>query len=384
MSRLLIAPIAAIALLAACNGDADETDTPPNAADLPLTDVPAATATIEPVPSVNVTVPSIPPASEIQVPEGFTAYLIADDLSLPTAVTVGPDGTLYAALRHDGVMQLSDIAGDGFFEQRTQFLPDPSAYNENTGLVVSGANEVYIGDRGRISVATDEDGDGVADSVTPIITGLTVGLHQNDGLEFGPDGRLYIAGGSTCDDCEETAPLAASILRVNPDGSGLESYASGIRNTYDLAFDTQGRLWGTDNGSDGQTAPFCATIDELNLIEQGTDYGWPYAPECDPYSNGTRPVVSLGLHTAATGIDDYSGSHFPTEYQGDLFFTLWGSYVFAPEFDPELYRYTPGDDAIQAFSTGFVSPIDVHMDLDGTLLVADYGLGALYRILNTG
>jgi len=371
-------------LLAACNGDADETDTPPNAADLPLTDVPAATATIEPVPSVNVTVPSIPPASEIQVPEGFTAYLIADDLSLPTAVTVGPDGTLYAALRHDGVMQLSDIAGDGFFEQRTQFLPDPSAYNENTGLVVSGANEVYIGDRGRISVATDEDGDGVADSVTPIITGLTVGLHQNDGLEFGPDGRLYIAGGSTCDDCEETAPLAASILRVNPDGSGLESYASGIRNTYDLAFDTQGRLWGTDNGSDGQTAPFCATIDELNLIEQGTDYGWPYAPECDPYSNGTRPVVSLGLHTAATGIDDYSGSHFPTEYQGDLFFTLWGSYVFAPEFDPELYRYTPGDDAIQAFSTGFVSPIDVHMDLDGTLLVADYGLGALYRILNTG
>lgn len=379
---LILAAALLVLLLAACSGgdsNDDETPAPTNAA----TGEPASTATSAP-PAPTFAGLSLSPATDISLPDGFTAYLIGENFFRATKVAIGPDRTLYVARRHDGVYQLRDTDGDGFFEENREFIPNAGDYDEITGLVVSGDNVVYFGDRSRISTAIDTDGDGTADIITTIIEGIPVGRHQNDGLEFGPDGLLYIGGGSTCDDCTESNPLSAAILRANPDGSGLETYATGIRNSYDIAFDTQGRLWATDNGEDGIDPPYCASIDELNLIEEGADYGWPYGSACDPLNDGTPPVVSLGLHTASTGVDDYSGSQFPAEYVGDLFITLWGSFFAPPELDPELYVYTPGDSEIRPFSTGFVNPIDVLMDRDGTLLVLDYDLGELFRIVYTG
>ncbi|MCH7698740.1 MAG: PQQ-dependent sugar dehydrogenase [Chloroflexi bacterium] len=375
-----LASLALVFLLLACNGESASEPTP-----LPSeTEPPPATATLEPAATATVTTPDVVPSTQIQVPEGFTAYQIGQDFFRPTSVALAPDGTIYVALRHDGIVQLRDNDGDGVFEQNITFLAASNSageYGEFTGVLVSDDNRVYISDRGRVTIAEDVDGDGVADSITPIITGLPTGLHQIDGIEFGPDGLLYITNGSTCDECVETDVRAATILTANPDGSNLTVYASGLRNPYDIAFDSQGRLWATDNGSDGGEAPFCASIDELNLIEPGADYGWPYAPGCDPYQSGTAPVASLGLHTGSTGIDVYDGSQFPAEYSGDLFLTLWGSFVFEAEFAPELYRYTPGDTEIQPFSSGFEHPIDVLTDTDGSLLVLDYGLGALFRIV---
>ncbi len=380
---MAIASLALALLLIACNGESASQPTPlPNG-----TEPPAGTATLEPEATATIVTPDIVPSTEIQLPDGFTAYQIGQDFFRPTSVALAPDGTIYVALRHDGIVQLRDTDGDGVFETNITFLPainSAGEYDEFTGVLVSADNRVYISDRGRVTVAEDLDGDGVADSITPIITGLPMGRHQIDGLEFGPDGLLYITNGSTCDECVESDERAATILTANPDGSNLQVYATGLRNPYDIAFDSQGRLWATDNGSDGDEAPFCATIDELNLIEAGADYGWPYAPDCDPYASGTPPVASLGLHTAATGIEAYDGHQFPAEYNGDLFLTLWGSFVFPPEFAPELYRYTPGDSEIQLFGTGFNHPIDVLMDVDGSLLVLDYGLEALYRIVYTG
>lgn len=385
MRLLLILLAASLAFVIACNGDdgGEATPAPTSTAGL------AATATSEPEPAASPTpgVPDTIASDEIELVDGFTAYEIASEFFRPTSIAIAPDGTLYVSERHDGVYQLRDNNGDGVFEDKVRFLPSSNSageYDEITGLVVAGDGRVYVGDRGRVTVADDLDGDGVADSITPIITGLPVGRHQNDGLVFGPDGMLYIAHGSTCDDCVEGNPLSASILRANPDGSGVELYASGIRNSYDIAFDGQGRLWATDNGSDGMEAPFCASVDELNLIEQGADYGWPYAPECDPYNDGVAPVASLGLHTGSTGIDVYDGSQFPVEYNGDLFLTLWGSFAFEAEFAAELYTFTPGDDAIQPFSSGLQRPIDVLTDHDGSLLVLDYGLGTLFRIVYSG
>ena len=369
--------------LTACSSGSDVEPTPgPSGTDAPVA---AATATAESAPPVAV--PNVAPSTALNLPDGFTAYQIGQEFERPTSVTQGPDGAIYVALRHQGIVQLRDNDGDGVYEENVAFLPNVNStgeHDEITGVVVSDDNRVYIADRGRITVAEDVDGDGVADDIQLIITDLPAGRHQADGLEFGPDGLLYITNGSTCDECDETDERAATIMTANADGSNLAVYASGLRNPYDITFDSQGRLWATDNGSDGQEAPFCATIDELNLIEPGADYGWPYAPECDPLLSGTPPVASLGLHTGSTGIDAYDSDHFPAEYMGDLFLTLWGSFAFEAEFAPELYRYTPGDDEIVLFGSGFVNPIDVQMDHDGSLLVLDYGLGALFRIVNTG
>ena len=91
------------------------------------------------------------------------------------------------------------------------------------------------------------------------ITGLT----RAEGFTFGPDGLLYITNGSTCDECVETDVRAATILTANPDGTNLTVYASGLRNPYDIAFDSQGRLWATDNGSDGVV--YDDTNDEIEV-----------------------------------------------------------------------------------------------------------------------
>ncbi len=390
---LALASLALVLLLISCNGESASEPTPlPND-----TEPPPATATLEPEATATVVTPDIVPSTEIQLPEGFTAYRIGQDFFRPTSVALAPDGTIYVALRHDGIVQLRDNDGDGVFEQNIAFLPASNSageYKEFTGVLVSDENRVYISDRGRVTVAEDVDGDGVADSITPIITGLPMGRHQIDGLEFGPDGLLYITNGSTCDECDEEDERSATILQMGADGSNLRIFASGLRNPYDLVFDAEGRLWATDNGSDTP----CETIDELDLIVDGGDYGWPYADDgCDPLADGIPPVASLGLHTAATGIDSYQADQFPPDYRGDLFITLWGSFVAEPGLAPQLLRATIGDTqdgpqvAIETFAEGFRHPIDVLVDRDGTLLVLDYGEGGaddrdgtLYRIIYTG
>lgn len=238
-----------------------------------------------------------------------------------------------------------------------------------------------------MEVYRDTDGDTVVDEEEDILTGLPIGLHETNGLAFGPDGKLYITNGSTCQDCVEDDERSATILQANPDGTELRVYASGLRNSYDLVFDPKGRLWATDNGTD----PPCNTIDELNLIEDGGDYGWPYGPVCDSFQSPIVPVGDLGFSTASTGIDYYDGEQFPPEYEGNFFITLWGSLSYAPvqagrtlaraiiDETPEGPRAT-----IEEFAAGFENPIDVTVDSDGSLLVIDFGDGKLYRISYTG
>jgi glucose/arabinose dehydrogenase len=379
MPRLLLA-IVLLALLAGCGGDGDGADATSTrratreATSAP-TDAPAPTETATP----GVVAPAGEPAAGITVPAGFAAYAIASGLSNPTSVSPGPGGEIYVSQQLGEVHRLSDSDGDGNFETDTLFGTVPTA---STGLLAADDGTVYVSSTGSVTTMRDADGDGAADDAQSIISGLPNGRHQNNGMALGPDGLLYITNGSTCDDCVEANERSATILQANRDGSNLRVYARGLRNPYDIAFDAQGRLWATDNGSDEP----CETIDELNLIVDGGDYGWPYGNAgCDPYADGTAPVASLGLHTASTGIAPYNASHFPAEYRGTIFATLWGSLFTAPELPPQLlYVAVDGAATAQPFASGFDSPIDVAVDRDGTLLVVDHGTGVLYRIIYAG
>ena len=368
-------------LLAACGGGGGA---PEPTATVTVTETPAATPTETPPP---VAIPNTSPATEITLPPGFTAYRLASDFFRATTVTLAPDGTVFVSERHGNIFRMVDSDGDGVFEERALF---DEGYNEVTGLVFADDGTLYVSSRGKVTIARDTDGDGSADEAQDIITDLPNGRHQNDGLAFGPDGKLYVTNGSTCDECDEADERSAAILQANADGSALRVYASGLRNAYDLVFDDQGRLWATDNGSDTP----CATVDELNLIVDGADYGWPYGADgCDPFADGTPPLADLGLHTASTGIDFYDAAQFPPEYRGNLFLTLWGSIVNPPDPVAQvLMRAVIGDGpsaTTEVFARGFQHPIDVVVDRDGTLLVLDYGDessggGALYRIFYTG
>lgn len=365
----------ALALLACGDGDSGAPATPTASA----TATAAPTETPAPSPTPTVAIPNTAPAPEIALPDGFTAFVVAEGMAMPTSLALSPQGETFVSQRDGVVLRLADNDGDGVFEEKQEFT---SGFAETTGIAFSPQGQLYVSSIGRVTIVRVADADGVGDETDDIITGLPHGRHQNNGLAFGTDGKLYVTNGSTCDECVETDERSATILQANPDGSDLRVYASGLRNPYDIVFDAQGRLWATDNGSDEP----CETIDELNLIEDGGDYGWPYGETCDPYRSGVAPIASLGLHTASTGIDAYDGGHFPAEFRGNLFVTLWGSLVFEPELPPQLLRVVVdgADASVEPFASGFQNPIDVVVDDDGTLLVLDFGAGRLYRIIYTG
>ena len=387
LTLILASPFLLLSLALYACGDGSGPDEPPSASPTAVnTFTPGTSASPGAVTPSPIQVPAIEPATNISLPDGFAAYAIATGFFRPTSIALAGDGTLYISERHGSVKRLVDADGDGVFESSVTFA---ETSGEITGLLPAPNGGLFISATGALLLVQDTDGDGSADSSVEIVPDLPHGLHQNNGLVFGPDGRLYLTNGSTCDDCNDADERSATILQVNPDGSDLRVFVSGLRNPYDLAFDAQGRLWATDNGSDTP----CETFDELNLIIDGGDYGWPYGEDgCDPLFDGRLPAADLGLHTASTGIVSYDAQQFPPVYRGNLFITLWGSFFAEPELPPQLLR-VPIDEtdsdphtAVETFAQGFAHPIDIVVDRDGTLLVLDYGEdgGTLYRIVHTG
>ncbi|MGB5137920.1 MAG: PQQ-dependent sugar dehydrogenase, partial [Candidatus Zixiibacteriota bacterium] len=226
------------------------------------------------------------------------------------------------------------------------------------------------------------------------------GHHGWKFIRFGPDGKLYVPVGAPCNVCEREDPRYASIMRMNPDGSELEVFASGIRNTvgFDWHPQTQ-KLWFTDNGRDmlGDNIP----PDELNYAPNaGMHFGFPYChagtildpdhgdgKSCNDY---TPPVQSLGPHVAALGMRFYTGSMFPHEYQNRIFIAEHGSWNRST---PIGYRVMTvkldGDKSAgyEVFAEGWLTatsptgrPVDIEQLADGSLLVSDDHGGKIYRI----
>jgi putative membrane-bound dehydrogenase-like protein len=249
--------------------------------------------------------------------------------------------------------------------------------------------EVYVSYQGVIAILPDNDGDGRADNQRILAGDLPFGQHQNDNLEFGPDGWLYVGVGSTCDACEDTNPLSATILRFNVDTGERQIFATGLRNPYDIAFQPgTGELFATDNGRDDLQMEL--PHEELNHVVQGGDYGYPgcWDQQDQPGCEKTIPAVAFfEAHSSADGVDFYDGEKFPAEYRGNAFVTIFGSWL-KPNVQTGIQRvqlfrdgnsYTSKTNWFVRFPSG-VMPLPITMGPDGALYVGDYINGVIYRI----
>jgi glucose/arabinose dehydrogenase len=248
---------------------------------------------------------------------------------------------------------------------------------------------VYVSHQGGISLLQDTDHDGVADVRKVLVDNLPTDEHQNDNLEFGPDGWLYMGLGSTCDACQQTNPESATILRFNVDTNELQVYATGLRNPYDLAFDPiTGDLFATDNGRDdlGMDAP----SEELNHIVQGGNYGFPscWDKQDQPGCENTIPAVAFfEAHSSADGVDFYNGNRFPAEYRGNAFVSIFGSWLKSNvQTGIQRVILTKSGDAYTSNTSWFVRfpagvmPLPIAFGPDDALYVGDYINSMIYRI----
>jgi glucose/arabinose dehydrogenase len=220
-------------------------------------------------------------------------------------------------------------------------------------------------------------------------------------IRFGPDGKLYVPVGAPCNVCESKDPLFASIARMNSDGTGLEIFARGVRNSVGFDWHPKTReLWFTDNGRDmlGDDMP----PDELNRAPRsGLHFGFPYCHGinvADPeFGRGkdcrtfVPPVQELGPHVAALGMRFYTGTAFPPEYHHHIFIAEHGSWNRTKPLGYRVTLVRLGPDnksaSYEVFAEGWLGPegawgrpVDVLVMPDGALLVSDDHAGAIYRI----
>ena len=321
----------------------------------------------------------------LQLPEGFHVEVFASRITRPTSLAFAPDGTLYVSTENGLVLRLTDADSDGKAESarpldQSFVLPLGLAFHDGA---------LYISSRGRVHTLRDTDDDGEFDEFEEIISGLpVVGGHQNNGLAFGPDGKLYMNLGSTCNACVEQDERNATIMRFNADGTEGMVYASGLRNVYDLAFHPEdGTLLAADNGRDDRPN---LVPEELNLIVEGGDYGWP---SCWGDGGGTGcqgtlpPIAEMEVHSSANGLAFYTGGMFPDEYRNNIFIALWGSLSGVYGRKVMRIELTKRDDTYDArvseFALGLNRPLDVVVAPDGALLIADHGGNAIYRVFYT-
>jgi len=340
---------------------------------------------------------SFGPEESLQLPQGFQITVFAQSLTGARFMTIGPDGDLYASLMSGGqVVRLPDRNGDG---QADEAITVASGLRQPHGLAFrDGA--LYVGETNRVSRLTDDNGDGVYESVQGLASLPSGSGHSTRTIGFGPDGRLYVSVGSSCNVCVEQDERRAAILQMQPDGSNARVYARGLRNAVGFVFQPgTSDLWATNNGRDnlGDDQP----PETVNLVHDGDDFGWPRCVNgrySDPQYGQpgscdgiTRPAVEMQAHSAPLGLDFYSGSAFPADYQGDLYVAFHGSWNRSIPTGYKVVRISfvdgrpsgEAEDFIVGWQTAsgvWGRPVDVLTAPDGSLFISDDKNGWIYRV----
>ncbi len=330
----------------------------------------------------------------IQVPDGFTLSHVGQFPGQPLQIAYNSRGQLHATILEQGtrrgaVYRLND---DGTTERISPRFWSP------IGIAFDNNDRLYVSSR------LNSDSVGVVWQVTSVEFASVVVNNlpccysidnQPNGMVFGDDGLLYLGVGSLSDRGEsrtpeserfaEIQPYEASILQIDLNMGDIQVYAGGIRNPYDLAFTSQGQLYATDNGLvTGQG-------DRILQVNAGDFYGFPYwrtrgCPEC-PAREGADSAddwLLLNNYTRPRGITVYNGTQFPANFVDTLFVAFWNGTDFAQRIvwiNPEDLPVDDETDYIpQPFVTGLIRPIDVIVAPDGSLVVADFIYGHIWRV----
>ncbi len=348
------------------------------------------------------------PLDRIKLPEGFSISIYAPEVPGARSMTLSDQGTLFVGSQRAGMVY---AIRDADKDQKAEAIsivaeglrwPNGVAYRDGA---------LYVAEISRI-LRYDNIDASLESPPEPVVVIDTLPEDQMHGwkyLAFGPDGKLYFNIGAPCNDCDAATDQGderfATIMRMNADGSGLEVFSHGVRNS--VGFDwhpATGDLYFSDNGRDmmGDDIPDC----ELNRATQpGQHFGYPYfhAGDIPDPTHGAgknpddyvKPVQKVGPHVAPLGLTFYTGAQFPAEYKNRVFIAQHGSWNRSVKIGYRVMQVTLDDagnaEKYEEFATGWLyrqeawgRPVDVCVAPDGALLVSDDHAGVIYRISYTG
>ena len=381
-----------------------------------------------------------PVSAAPQVPPGFQVELFVSNLHDPRTIRVAPNGDIFIAESEPGrilVMRAADGAGRPSNDVFASGLDQPFGI----AFYPPGSNPqwIYVANTGSVVRFPYRSGDlkarGKAEVIVrdlPHAKGRSVQrAHITRDIVFSKDGQqMFVSVGSASNDGEgmekRTAGAIvrweadhglgsawgnemdrAAVLVFNPDGGNRRLFASGLRNCVGLTMHPlTGDLWCSTNERDELGDDLVP--DFITRVRAGAFYGWPWyylgAYE-DPRHRGERPDlkdkitvpdVLIQAHSASMGMVIYDNDQFPSEYRGDAFVALHGSWNRSSRTGYKLVRVRMNDGVptgeYEDFMTGFVvndssvwaRPVGVAVTHDGAVLVSDDGNGTIWRVFYSG
>tara|TARA_R110002012_G_scaffold88274_2_gene217571 strand:- start:3608 stop:4768 length:1161 start_codon:yes stop_codon:yes gene_type:complete len=343
----------------------------------------------------------------LNLPEGFSIALYAENVEGARSMAMGADGTLFVGTRNEGkVYALKDTDGDYKVDENYTIASDLDQPNgvafKNGDLYVAAVSKMFKYTDIESQLENPQDPELIYDDYP------TEFHHGWKYIAFGPDDKLYVPVGAPCNICDSATvdKRYASITRMDLEGKNREIVAHGVRNTVGFTWhpDTD-ELWFTDNGRDmmGDDIP----PGELNkLTEVGQHFGYPYChggtvkdPEYGdqrPCSDFVPPVQPLGAHVAALGVKFGKGPMFPEAYRGHAFLAEHGSWNRSSKVgyritmvkleNGEAVSYEPFIDGWldEESQEAFGRPVDLLFLEDGSLLISDDEGNAIYRVTYKG
>ncbi|MGE0582360.1 MAG: sorbosone dehydrogenase family protein [Steroidobacteraceae bacterium] len=338
-----------------------------------------------------------PAVDGLTLPAGFQIAPWVADIPNARSMARAEGGTVFVGTRQGGVVYAVRAKADGSREVLTiaRGLDMPNGVAVRKGAL-------YVAEMSKIWRYDDIEARLDAPPKPVLVAELPAERHHGwRYIAFGPDDKLYVAIGAPCNVCDRDKEGFATIVRMNPDGSGRETVARGVRNSVGFTWHpVTHELWFTDNGRDmlGDDVPSC----ELNRLgRMGEHFGFPFChagtiadPEFGKFgrcADTTPPVQALGPHVAPLGVHFYAGKQFPAAYRNQVFIAEHGSWNRSEKIG---YRITlvklDGNRAVSytPFVSGWLKPdgsvsgrpVDLLELPDGSLLVSDDRAGAIYRI----
>lgn len=344
--------------------------------------------------------------SFLKMPAGFTISIFAKNLPDARVMAFDKEGNLWVSEPSQGKISKLVIKDGKLESQKVIFegLKNPH------GLAFDPENldVLYIAEETKISkVIISASGAGELVKIIDLPKG---GNHFTRTLGFGPDGRLYVSIGSTCNVCREEDPRYGSIWSLKKDGSDFKETARGLRNSVFFVWNGKdGKMWATEMGRDllGDDTP----PDEINVIDTASkdilNFGWPICygknihdtefdkntyirnPCMEPFEKPSR--IDLQAHSAPLGLAFLpTNSAWPKKYRDNLFVAFHGSWNRTVPTGYKVVHLVLNDFGNlvtrEDFITGWLTPegalgrpVDLKFGPDGALYISDDKAGVIYR-----